>query len=75
MAGPVPFLGDAAAQGFFKNKLSNARTSKVCMASPMGTVPNKLKRGAGGREVLHDFYTIISLSSLGEVSIRRVKVV
>jgi len=45
------------------------------MASPMGTVPNKLKRGAGGREVLHDFYTIIRLSSLGEVSIRRVKVV
>ena len=45
------------------------------MASPMGTVPNKLKRGVGGREVLHDFYTIIRLSSLGEVSIRRVKVV
>jgi len=30
----------------------------------------------GGRHrVLHDFYTIISLSSLGEISIRRVKVV
>ncbi len=39
------------------------------------TLSQKLKSGRVPQGILHDFYTIISLSSLCEGSIRRVKVV
>ena len=56
------------------NKFSDARTSKVCMKIAGDTVPKtrKGRRPTGGS---HDFYTIISLSSLCKVSICREKVV
>ena len=57
------------------NKLYNARMSNVCMVYSLGHCPKKTRKRAGGTGVLHDFYTIISLSSLGKGSICRVRVV
>ncbi len=66
--------GRAAAQEVPINKLSNARTAKGCMVFSMNTVP-KTRKSAGSTGLLHDFYTIISLSSLGHRGISRVRVV
>ena len=56
------------------NKFSDARMSKVCLKVTSHTVP-KTRKGRRLTGVLHDFYTIISLSSLGKGSIRCVRVV
>ena len=57
--------GRGTAQGVSENKLSNARMPKVRTENRYNTAPKTRKR-ACATGVPHDFYTIISLSSLCE---------
>ena len=70
----LPGSRAAAAQGVSENRLDNSRIPKVSMGKNNGTV-SKTRNRAYATGVSHDLYTIISLSSLCEDSIRRVKVV
>ena len=49
------FLPGDIAQGVPINKLSNARTSKVCMLCPMDTVPKELE----SRRAVQEFCMIL----------------
>ena len=41
------------------NKLSNARTSKVCMVCPIDTVPKELKSGRATQEFCMTFIQLL----------------